>query len=142
MKTKLISFLLFLSVLTLQARQDSTQLHFKNAQQEIFAMLDGQQPVDFERAVFITENAYRSNTINYEDFKASLDIHASIIDKLIKANAKDEWKKYQKVSLGILMETDEQIKENYRKALANWAIYTYLTDTTKINVQGQKRCSV
>lgn len=139
MKTKiLLPFLLFLSALTIQAQQDSTQQHFTHALAEISSMLEGIQPLDFERAVFVTENAYRVNAVSYQDFKASLDIHSSIIEKLIKANAKEDWKKYQPVSMGIPMETDEETKENYRKALANWAIYTYLTDTTKINVQVQQ----
>jgi Restriction endonuclease fold toxin 5 len=133
MKAKiLIPLLLVLSVFTLPA-QDSARFHFQKAFEELSSMLEGKQPLDFERAVFITENAYRDNLIDYQDFKTTLDIHASIIGQLIKANDKGDWKKYQPVSMGIPMETDEGTKENYRKALANWAIYTYLTETTKIN---------
>jgi hypothetical protein len=138
MKSKIFtSIILFFLVLHLHA-QDTARHNFSNAFQEISSMLDGKQPLDFERAVFITENAYRDNVIDYQDFKTTLDIHASIIARLIKAYDKADWKKYQPVSMGIPMETDEETKENYRKALANWAIYTYLTDTTKLKLQDQR----
>jgi hypothetical protein len=104
MKAKIFFPLLFV-LSSLQALQDTTQ-YITHAFSEITSMPQGTQPLDFERTVFITENAYRDNVIGYQDFKATLDIHASIIGQLIKANEKNDWKKYQKVSLGILMETD------------------------------------
>jgi HNH/Endo VII superfamily nuclease toxin with a HHH motif len=134
MKIKaLLPVILFLVSLQLHGQQDTTQQHFSKALEELTSMLSGTQPLDFERAVFITENAYRDNAIRYEDYQAALGIHSSIIGQLIKANTKDDWKQYRKVTMGFPMETEEQTQENYRKALANWAIFTYLTDTVMLN---------
>ena len=134
MKTKiLLPVILLLVSLQLHAQQDSIKQNFPKAMEEISSILQGTQPLDFERAVFITENAYRDNAIRYEDYQAALDIHIGIIKQLIKANDNHDWKKFQKTSLGIPLETDEQTQEKYWKALANWAIYTYLTDTVKIS---------
>jgi hypothetical protein len=134
MKLKsILTTLLIFSLLSLHA-QDTTQQNFTNALAEITSMLSGTQPLDFERATFITENAYHENTIAYEDYQSALDIHTSLIAQLIQANDKqDDWKQYQKTIAGIPLETDEQTRENYRKALANWAIFTYLTDTVTLN---------
>ena len=49
---------------------------FHQVYEEVSTMLQGTQPLDFERAVFITENAHRDNTIRYEDYKAAPDIHS------------------------------------------------------------------
>jgi hypothetical protein len=61
LKSILTSILIF-SLLSLQA-QDITQQNFTQALEELTSMLQGTQPLDFERAVFITENAYHDNTI-------------------------------------------------------------------------------
>ncbi len=97
-------------------------------------MLEGKQPLYFERAVFLTENAYRDNSLNYEDFKAALDVHSTLIGQLIKANDKYDWKQFVRGNMGIAPDMEEEAKERYRKALANYAIFTYLTDTLTIKL--------
>jgi hypothetical protein len=133
--TSLFLVMLF-STITLKAQQDSSKMYFQQAFNELTEMLEGKNPLSFERAIFITENAYRGNSISYTDFQAALDIHGSVIEQLIKANDNYDWKKLRGLSMGIPTQTDEQAKETYRKALANWAIYTYLTDTTKVKIHG------
>jgi len=132
----LLFFTLLFSIFELKAQQDSGRIYFQQAFDELTTMLDGKQPLNYEHAVFITENAYRENSIQYVDFKAALDIHENIIRQLIHANDTHNWKEFRKVAMGLPLDTDEQAKEKYRKALANWAIYTYLTDTISVNVQG------
>jgi hypothetical protein len=137
MKAKILIPLLFiLSVCTLKAQVASTQ-YFQQAFEEISAMLEGKKPLDFERAVFITENAYRENSFKYEDFKSALDIHSAIIEQFIKANDKYDWKQFVRGNMGIAPDAEVEAKERYRKALANYAIFTYLTDTLTVKLAGQ-----
>ena len=82
----LIPLLLIFSVLTLKAQNISKQ-NFQQAYQEISSMLEGKQPLDFEKAVFLTENAYLDNSLTYEDFNAALDVHITLIGQLIKNTA-------------------------------------------------------
>jgi len=138
MKAKIIiPLLLILSVCSLKAQVASTQ-HFQQAFEEISAMLEGKQPLDFERAVFITENAYRDNSLNYEAFKAALDVHSVIIEQFIKANDGYDWKQFVRGNMGIAPDMEVEAKERYRKALANYAIFTYLTDTLTVKLGGQE----
>jgi len=41
---------------------------YEQAYQELTKMLDGRYPLSFKRAVFLTENAYFDNTLNYKGF--------------------------------------------------------------------------
>ncbi|MFO0508312.1 MAG: hypothetical protein ACK5YS_05520 [bacterium] len=138
MKAKILTpLLLILSVYSLKAQVASTQ-YFQQAFEEISAMLEGKQSLDFERAVFITENAYRENSFQYEDFKYALDVHSSIIEQFIKANDKYDWKQFVRGNMGIAPDMEVEAKERYRKALANYAIFTYLTDTLTVKLDGQE----
>lgn len=137
MKAKIIIPLVFiLSICSLKAQEAHSQ-HFRQAFEEISAMLDGKQPLDFEKAVFITENAYRDNSLNYEDFKSALNVHSAIIEQFIKANDKYDWKQFVRGNMGIAPDKEIEAKERYRKALANYAIFTYLTDTLTVKLEGQ-----
>lgn len=129
----LIPLLLIFSVLTLKA-QDISKQNFQQAYQEISSMLEGKQPLDFEKAVFLTENAYRDNSLTYEDFKAALDVHSTLIGQLIKNNDIHDWKQFVRGNMGIAPDMEVEAKERYRKALANYAIFTYLTDTLTIKL--------
>ncbi len=59
-------------------------------------MLEGKDSLNYEKAVFITENSYHNNYFNYEDFKRLLDFHAGMInayaedvrEHIIKRNTK------------------------------------------------------
>lgn len=133
----LIPLLLAFSVFTLKA-QDISKRNFQQAYQEISSMLEGKQPLDFEKAVFLTENAYRDNSLNYEDFKSAIDIHSTIIEQFIKANDKYDWKQFVKGNMGIAPDMEVEAKERYRKALANYGIFTYLTDTLTVKLGGQE----
>ena len=132
----LIPFLLIFLVSMLNA-QDISKQHFQQAYQEISSMLEGKQPLDFEKVVFLTENAYRDNAISHADFKAALDVHSAIIELLFKTNDKYDWKQFVRGNMGIAPDMEIEAKERYRKALANWAIFTYLTDTLTVKLEGQ-----
>ncbi len=137
MKAKIIiPLLVILSICSLKAQEAPSQ-HFRQAFEEISAMLDGKQPLDFEKAVFITENAYRDNSLNFEDFKSALNVHSAIIEQFIKANDKYDWRQFVRGNMGIAPDMEIEAKERYRKALSNYAIFTYLTDTLTVKLEGQ-----
>lgn len=46
---------------------------YQDAYNEINQMLKGQKPLNFKRAVFISENAYHNNTLNYKNFCSQID---------------------------------------------------------------------
>lgn len=101
------------------------------------AMLQGREPLSFEKAIFITENAYRRNAVEYSDFQKVLDYHTKRIEKLIEANDKSASMDFRNLAnfkdpafdYSMLRYTEPERKDLYRKALTNWAIFTYLTDT-------------
>lgn len=51
-----------------EPQQEVSTNAYQQALQEHRAMLTGQQPIQFKRAVFITENAYFGNQLSYEKF--------------------------------------------------------------------------
>ena len=110
--------------------------YFNQAKAEIEQMLSGTKPLDYERAVFVTENAYLGNTISYELYQGVISFHANNVKRLAEANRTPQ------VFKATLLETEAQQRENYEKLLYNWAIYTYFTDTTAIMYNNDGKNSV
>lgn len=98
---------------------------FYSAKQELSDMLGGKIPLSYERAVFLTENAYWGNIVDYSLFKNLLDFHTENIKKLVEAN-RDYSKQNFKPTM---IESEGEKKLKYEKALANRAIFSYMTDT-------------
>lgn len=114
--------------------QDSlAKSYFYSAKAELEKMLSGEIPLDYEKAVFITENAYWGNSVDYTIYKSLIDIHSLKILNLILNNDKEKQLQFKN---NILYSIDQQ-KEQYRKVLSNWAIFTYLTDTTFRKIDNQ-----
>lgn len=120
----ILSYLLFIGI-TLNAQITSKQ-NFINAKNEIENMLSGKISLDYERAVFITENAYHNNSLKLNEFKADIDIAEFYTLNLMK-------KIYEISNLNpkknILISKDSLEKNCYR-SIANYAIYKFITDTT------------
>ncbi|MBT1705808.1 hypothetical protein [Chryseosolibacter indicus] len=133
MKKLILLLSIVLNTGAIHAQQNQKE-YFQAALMELSGMLEGSTPLDFERAVFVTENAYHGNQYNYADFKTTIDIHADIISRLITANDNHDWKKFQNNALGVSV-PEPVVKQNYKNGLANWAIYTFITDTTTVNIQ-------
>ena len=110
--------------------------YFNQAKAELVQMLSGAKPLDYERAVFVTENAYLGNTISYELFQGIISFHANNITRLAEANRKPQ------VFKPTLLESEAQQRDNYEKLLYNWAIYTYFTDTTAIMYNNEGKNSI
>jgi RHS repeat-associated protein len=120
--------------LKISAQEDSC---YAKAYEELVSMMAGRTQANFERAVFISENAFHGHQYRYEDFQQTLDEHSYFIQQLIKANDKSDSldfsakaDAYGRFSMKDLRYLPEEKKDLYRKALANWAVFTYLTDTT------------
>lgn len=103
-----------------------SQQHFLFAKSNIEAMLAGKEELSYEKAVFLTENAYWDNAVTFNDFRLLVDWHTARIRQLLQANDHSDSLEFHPLP----HETIEAAKERYRKAIANWAIFTYMTDTT------------
>jgi hypothetical protein len=101
---------------------DSAKAAFYSAFEELKDMLEGKKALNYEKAVFVTENAYYNNEFQYKDFKEYLDKQTEMIGILaFKARKQRE----------------KPLKNKYERKMfnlnsLNWAIYCYITDTTEI----------
>lgn len=98
---------------------------FYSAKQELNDMLLGKIPLDYERAIFIIEDAYWENRNDYSFYQSILDFHTENILRIISAKT-DETQNFKPT----LLETEEQKRAKYDRALTNWAIFSYMTDTS------------
>lgn len=115
---------------------DSTALskqYYHNAKEQFKDMLSGKEELSYEKAITIVENAYWDNEADLEIFNSTIDFHTENIKRIIKANYDKSTLKVERV----LHKTEEQQKEEYRNALTNWAIFSYITDTTLHFVNNQ-----
>jgi hypothetical protein len=107
---------------TQQANQDSSKASFYSAFDALKNMLEGKDSLNYEKAVFITENAYYNNALDYSDFKEVIDFHVGMIN-ILASNARTEYdKEYQKMKI--------YPKKMFMLNTSNWAIFKYITDTT------------
>ena len=87
MRLYFISILLLFRCLQPQAQQnDSTKLIYDNAFNELKQMLEGKKELSFKKAVFINENTYFNNTLNYSDFCYSIEQLHKLCQAFIKTN--------------------------------------------------------
>ncbi len=114
--------------------------NYETAFDELKAMLEGTKEPNFERAVFISENPYQGNKYTYEDFQQNIDFNIYFIQTLIAKNDKSDSidfnakvNQYGRFNLDDIRHLPKEKKELYQKALSNWAIFKYLTDSTAIN---------
>lgn len=110
--------------------------NYETAFDELKAMLEGSKEPNFERAVFLSENPHYNNQHNYKDFQGNIDNHIYFIKKLIETNDKSDSidfnvkvNQYGRFNLDDIRHMPDEKKSLYKKSLANWAIFKYLTDT-------------
>ena len=126
------SIVLFLSIIFLQTftliagneKSFKQKQCFFDAKTELESMLMEKTPLDYERAVFITENAYWNNAITYAAYKEYIDFHTERIRNIIENNRSS----MPEIKWNILYNQAQQ-QERYKQLLSNWANYKYLTDT-------------
>lgn len=100
---------------------DSSKTSFYTAYDALKNMLEGKDSLNFERAVFLTENAYYDNHYNFEDFQGSLNFHTSVINLFAAEAFQENLDKYA------TMKKYEQ--KMFKQNSINWSIYNYFTDT-------------
>jgi len=114
--------------------------YHQQAYDELKAMLEGKKEADFERAVFLSENTYYGGRFSYSAFQNSIRAKQMFIEKLIEANDQSDTIDFNvhvnengRFKLADIRYLPHQKKELYRKALSNWAIFKYITDTVFIH---------
>lgn len=107
-----IATLFFTLIFTLHlAGQTSDPKRFyQDAFAEQLKMLTGQKPLDFKRAVFVTENAYNEGKLNYPDFCNNIFVIQQHLKTLIQQRGLERF-----------------------KTAGNWAVFSYMTDSLPIN---------
>jgi hypothetical protein len=132
----LILLVVYSSIFTVSrsfANENSDSLYqnyYRSAYDEISNMAHEKPNLNFENAIFALENAYYANKLSKKEYVQNLDFHTQRILSLANANKKRIDSIEEKTPFGILTQSkEEQIKLN-NKVLLNWAIYTYITDTT------------
>ena len=88
---------------------------FRHAYEEIKDMLENRKPISFKKAVFLIDNAYMGGTLNWEWYNQEIKNKLTVFDQMINSSG---YGKY--------------------KTAKNWAIHTYMTDTT-ITPNGYQR---
>lgn len=114
----------------------STKDLYEQAYKDLRDMLEGKTEVSFERAVFISETPYHNGRFTYTAFQNSITGQLDFIQRMIAANDKSDTmdfnayvNQYGRFELKDLRYLPKQKKELYRKALSNWAIFKFITDT-------------
>ena len=100
-------------------------------------MIRGEIPIDFEKAVYLSESPYWDDSYTYEQFRKLIDSHVSAISILMNSNDKSasmdfsvKVKSNGRFDMNKLLYDEEEKRNLYKNSLKNWAIFTYLTDTT------------
>lgn len=78
-----ITFLLLLS-LKASSQPNENKLQYESAFAELKGMLNGTIPLNFKRAVFVTENAYLNNAMDYQEFNSLISFYKSLCLQITK----------------------------------------------------------
>lgn len=120
--------------------------HYETAYQDLMGMLEGKKKPDFELAVFISENPYHDGRYSYSAFQEEVNKHLLVVKTLIAAYDKSDTidfnpkvNQYGRFKLDDVRYLPKERKELYRKALSNWAVFKYLTDTVHISIKDSTR---
>jgi len=73
--------------------------YYNDAYNEIEQMLNGYKPLDFKRAVFVTENAYFKQKFNYNVFAEFIDEYVAICKVWMNTNTLTEYNEKDSVDL-------------------------------------------
>lgn len=110
-----ISFtLLFYCISCICIYAQSGSKYYDNAYQNIAEMLEGTQKNDFKKAVFLTENAFLDNEIEYEVFNQRVLFLADLSARFMMANAL------------------EYPEKDIAKVAKYGSVFKILTDTIKV----------
>ena len=120
--------ILILSRIIMLSQTNEEKENFNFAKQQLENMLSGNEPLNYEKAVFVTENAYYGNNLNAEKFYDRLSVYANLIEEIAKGRLTKTVKDFK----GDYLESSEVKLKKYNDKVLNWAIYKFITDTTFI----------
>lgn len=123
MKYTLFLFALFLSCINIDA-QTAEQQSFYRAKIQLEAMLNNAEPLSYEQAIFTIENAWYNNQVSKDDFDSAISFHLQNIKEIVNNN----YNLNAITEKPSLLRSKEEIETQYKQALTNWAIYTYMTE--------------
>ncbi len=124
----LILFLFTATNLFASDTNDSlTNQYYQQAYEQLNNMLNGKSILSFEDAIFVIENAYSDNRLSKTEFTETLNFHTNRILQLANANKDRVSKPFQFENSVLPLSPSGRAGEG---CLLNWAIFTYLTDTT------------
>jgi hypothetical protein len=127
----MIHFLFHANILFASNNDSLTNQYYQQAYGQISNMLNGKSTLRFEDAIFEIENAYHNNQLSKTEYTSTIDFHTKRIFQLAIANES----RIKNVSVNTNPDgrescSQKEIEERNQEVLLNWAIYTYLTDTT------------
>ncbi|PXV66876.1 hypothetical protein CLV62_104137 [Dysgonomonas alginatilytica] len=108
--------ILVLIISLLVTNINAQQTYYKEAFTGINTMLFDNSPLDFQKAVFLTENAYYEGELDEKKFKDNIQLYTSICKSLMTNGS---------------LEYTERDKE---VAMAQCAVFLFMTDTVRISV--------
>lgn len=94
----------------------TTRDYYDNAFGELEQMLEGYKPLNFKRAVFVTENAYFKDSLDYTYFTNSINLYTKICKQIISSTSLNNY----------IYNDSLNLKKNF-------AVYRFLKDTLKFN---------
>jgi hypothetical protein len=103
--------------------------HYQTARQEIVSMLEQKQPLNYEKAIFLIENAWWDNQMLYASFQEIISRDTALIRSIAsQTGIKPEGATSPDFQQALRQynNADQRLEEN---ALMNAAIFSYLTDT-------------
>jgi hypothetical protein len=119
--------LLFVMLFTFNVNAQNSDVankqYFQEAKTKLENMLADKEKLSYENAIFTIENAWYENGIDQINFDTIMAKHINNIEKIIALNY-DETTIKQKPTFFLSQQT---LINQYKKALTNWAIYTYIT---------------
>lgn len=99
-----------------QSYQEGTASYY-SAFNEINNMLEGKQPLSLGRAVFLVENAYYNNTLNYDNFQKNINEQLQFCNEKIR---------------------EDKLDPN-NNLVKNMMLFRLISDTLKIKTKGTEK---
>lgn len=138
MKTQYLIVALVVLPVSLLAndRDTSAKEAFFRAKANIEAMLDGSQPITYEKAIYEIENAWWNGGISYTSYREALTYHEGNVRKLLGIYRNTSKPTFQ----NDLVQTKEEKQRNYDHLLSNYAIYRYMATCSFWQDNGDTTC--
>lgn len=109
-----VYMLCLFSLISINTKAETTDLYYLQAFSKVDSMLTGTKPVNFQQAVYLTENAYFDNQLNKTAFDEAVRFNTSICKGIIASGN---------------IQYPEKDKE---KATAQCAVFVYMTDSIPV----------